>query len=205
MKGSLELKNGREEGSICLRFTNQEVKMLNFFPELLITYFTHFRQAFSVSNFLYFQGFIFAALLSDGRKCITRIADVCFFIDKSLASWEYFMAQSHWDSMQVARQLTRLCVKELSEKLRQADVSWQLTPRMWLNPPNGCWGSKDGRKPIHRVRKSRTLVTNGQSVDLLHKSNPPLFSSDESVDFWQAFLLPLPGRFFWRGIGCGDY
>ena len=65
--------------------------MNDFFPEILITYLWHFRQAFSTPGFGYFQGFIAALLLVYGRHTVTRLASACFFIDKSLASWERFL------------------------------------------------------------------------------------------------------------------
>ena len=71
--------------------------MENFFPEILIQYLLPFRQAFSKPGFGYFQGFIAALLLSQGRKCISHIANTCFFIDKSLSSWERFLASAQWD------------------------------------------------------------------------------------------------------------
>ena len=95
--------------------------METFFPEILITYLCCFRQAFLTSNFSYFQGFIGACLLSGSRKCITRISSSCFFLDKSLSSWERFLSQSHWDLYEVAKSLIRLCLSELGEQLLYAN------------------------------------------------------------------------------------
>ena len=95
--------------------------METFFPEILITYLCCFRQAFLTSNFSYFQGFIGACLLSDSRRCITRISSVCFFLDKSLSSWERFLSKSHWDLHEVGKSLIRLCVSELGEQLLYAN------------------------------------------------------------------------------------
>ena len=53
--------------------------MENFFPEILIQYLLPFRQAFSKPGFGYFQGFIAALLLSQGRKCISHIAIYLLF------------------------------------------------------------------------------------------------------------------------------
>lgn len=91
--------------------------MNNFFPEIVITYLYHFRQAFSQPNFLYFQGFIIAFLLSGGRKCVTQMARFCFFIDKSLASWERFLANAQWDMMALSRQMMQLTQAELGSAL----------------------------------------------------------------------------------------
>lgn len=95
--------------------------MNNFFPDLLITYLLSFRQAFSLPGFRYFQGFIVATLLLEGRKCITRIASACFFIDKSLASWERFLAGATWDLPQVTESLIDLLVQQLGDRLLYAN------------------------------------------------------------------------------------
>lgn len=87
--------------------------MESFFPALLITYLSVFRQAFSRPGFPYFQGFIWALMILPGRKCVTRISRVCFFIDRSLSSWERFLAEAHWDSDKVLGALLGLLRKEL--------------------------------------------------------------------------------------------
>jgi len=97
-----------------------EVIMENFFPEILITYLWCFRQAFSATGFPYFQGFIAAQLLSGSRKTVTQIATVCFFIDKSLSSWERFLSQAQWSMPLVIEPLIVLVVKELGSGLLYA-------------------------------------------------------------------------------------
>lgn len=94
--------------------------MNHVFPEILVAYLVVFRQAFYRPGWYYFQGFIWALLVSDGRKCVTRIARSCFFIDRSLASWERFLAEQHWDMTQVKRSLVGLLVQELGESLTYA-------------------------------------------------------------------------------------
>lgn len=94
--------------------------MENFFPEILIQYLLPFRQAFSKPGFGYFQGFIAALLLSQGRKCISHIANTCFFIDKSLSSWERFLASAQWDLPQVTQHLIGLLIKQLGQALLYA-------------------------------------------------------------------------------------
>ena len=98
--------------------------MNNFFPDLLITYLLPFRQAFSIPGFRYFQGFIVATLLLEGRKCITRIASACFFIDKSLASWERFLAGATWNLPQVTESLIHLLTQELETASSTPAVTW---------------------------------------------------------------------------------
>jgi hypothetical protein len=104
-----------------LQTVDKELMMETFFPEILITYLCCFRQAFVTSNFSYFQGFIGACLLSGSRKCITRISSTCFFLDKSISSWERFLSQSHWNLHEVGKSLIRLCLSELGNQLLYAN------------------------------------------------------------------------------------
>lgn len=94
--------------------------MNDVFPALFLTYLLPFRQAFSQPGWQYFQGFIWAILLSRGRKCVTQIARSCFFLDRSLSSWERFLAEQRWDMHDVMRQLVGLLQAELGEALLYA-------------------------------------------------------------------------------------
>jgi hypothetical protein len=94
--------------------------MNHFFPTILVTYLLPFRQAFYQPGWQYFQGWIWAVLLSGGRKCVTRIARTCFFMDRSLASWERFLAEQQWDMTQVMYSLVGLLQQELGETLKYA-------------------------------------------------------------------------------------
>lgn len=97
--------------------------MNDFFPTILITYVLPFRQAFYHPGWQYFQGFMWALLLSQGRKCVTQIARTCFFLERSLSSWERFLAEQQWDMIQVMRALIGLLQQELGDTLRYAGRS----------------------------------------------------------------------------------
>ena len=92
--------------------------MNTFFPTLMIVYLSCFRQVFSKPNWIYFQSFIWALLLVDGRKCVTGIADACFFVDRSLSSFQRFLSDYHWDLTEVISCLVKLLVRELGDKLK---------------------------------------------------------------------------------------
>jgi len=92
--------------------------METFFPEQLIAYFLVFRQAFSRPNFAYFQSFVWALLLVEGRKCTSRITRACFFVDRTLGSFERFLAEYHWDLNQVIACLVKLLLQTLNQKLQ---------------------------------------------------------------------------------------
>ena len=90
------------------------------FPEILITYWLPFRQAFSSSGWRYFQGFIAGLLLGYGRKTVTCIASACFFVDRSLASWERFLADAQWSLPHVTEQFITLLLSQLGHQLLYA-------------------------------------------------------------------------------------
>jgi hypothetical protein len=94
--------------------------MSDVFPTIFLAYLLPFRQAFSHPGWRYFQGFIWAILLSRGRKCVTQIAHSCFFIDRSLSSWERFLAEQQWDMHEVRRQLVGLLHAEWGDQLLYA-------------------------------------------------------------------------------------
>ena len=92
--------------------------MDTFFPQLMIAYLSSFRQAFSKPNWIYFQSFIFALLLVEGRKCVTNIAEVCFFVERSLSSFQRFLSEYHWDLTEVIDHLVRLFLRELKDEMK---------------------------------------------------------------------------------------
>ena len=133
--------------------------MENFFPEILIQYLLPFRQAFSKPGFGYFQGFIAALLLSQGRKCISHIANTCFFIDKSLSSWERFLASAQWDLPQVTQHLIGFSSNNWDKPSCTLDVTWwRLIQRSPKKSKGGCKAFNAGQKtpkiPSARLRLS---------------------------------------------------
>jgi hypothetical protein len=97
--------------------------MTEIFPEMLIAYLVVFRPVFHQAGWRYFQGFIWAMLLSGGRKCVSQIARSCFFLDRSLSSWERFLSEQQWDMHQVMRSLVGLLQQELGEGVKYAGRS----------------------------------------------------------------------------------
>lgn len=67
------------------------------FPLVILTDLERFTPAFSAHHFLSVRGFGFACrLLGDTRKCVTRIARVCFFVNRPRSSWARFLSQAPW-------------------------------------------------------------------------------------------------------------
>lgn len=95
--------------------------MNDVFPAIFVAYLLPFRQAFSQPGCRYFQGFIWATLISQGRKCVTQIVRTCMFFDRSLSSWERFLAEQQGDMTQVMQSLVTVLQTGVGEKLLYAD------------------------------------------------------------------------------------
>ena len=91
--------------------------MDSLFPTILLTYFELFRQHFSSSSYVYFKSYVWAMLILESRKTVTNIANVCFFLDKHIASIERFLSDYKWDMNQVSKILVHLLLKVLADKL----------------------------------------------------------------------------------------
>ena len=92
--------------------------MTTILPPILVTYLSFFQAGFSKPNFVYFQGYIWSLLLTRGHKCITNIAQTCFFIDRHLSSWERFLAENLWDMTAMSKTLVQLLLAKLGEALK---------------------------------------------------------------------------------------
>jgi hypothetical protein len=68
-----------------------------FAPVLFLSFVAGCRPAFSKSTWPYFQAYLWAFLLAKGRKCVTRLHAVCFFLERSLSSFERFLEEYQWD------------------------------------------------------------------------------------------------------------
>ena len=67
------------------------------FPSTVMVVINGFMPLFSARVGVYFKGFMVAAmLLGQSRKCVTNIAQVCFFIDRHISSWERFLSHYPW-------------------------------------------------------------------------------------------------------------
>ena len=54
----------------------------------------------------------------EGRKCVTHVADACFFVDRSLSSFQRFLSDYHWDLSEVMSCLVKLLLRELGDKMK---------------------------------------------------------------------------------------
>ena len=89
--------------------------MDTFFPVVLLTYLEWFRQIFSAPSYKYFKSFVWAMLITEGRKTVTNIAYACFFLDRHIASFEKFLSEYKWDMNQLAETMIHLLLKVLYE------------------------------------------------------------------------------------------
>jgi len=81
------------------------LRMERFMPLELLSYFLIFENHFSKPNFIYFQGYLWGLLLARGRKTMNNIAHCCFWVERSLSSWERFLSENVWDVNAVGQTL----------------------------------------------------------------------------------------------------
>ncbi len=92
--------------------------MESLFPPTIIRILGGFAPFFAANNFLYFRGFVLAAmLLGQTRKCMTNIARVCFFVDRHIASWERFLSHYQWELTRLQERMVSLVQEHFGEKL----------------------------------------------------------------------------------------
>jgi hypothetical protein len=75
--------------------------MDTFFPGILLAYLEVFRQAFTSPSFETFKSYVWAMMVVKGCKCMTKIAESCFFVGKHISSFERFLSENRWNLNQV--------------------------------------------------------------------------------------------------------
>ena len=61
---------------------------------------------------------MWALMVVEGRKCMTRIVRCVFFHQRDLSSWERFLAEHHWSLTAVTARLVTLVVAKLGAQLQ---------------------------------------------------------------------------------------
>ena len=89
-----------------------------FFPAQTLSLFQVFAPCFTAPSFAYFHSYMWALMVVEGRKCMTRLARGAFFHPRDLSSWERFLAAHRWSLTAVAERLVRLVVARLGEQLK---------------------------------------------------------------------------------------
>jgi hypothetical protein len=92
--------------------------MDNFFPAQTLSLFLVFESCFTAPSFAYFRGYVWALIVVEGRKCLTRLARCAFFHPRDLSSWERFLAEHRWSLSAVTARLVTLVVTTLGDKLQ---------------------------------------------------------------------------------------
>lgn len=67
--------------------------MDGFFPAQTLSLFLVFESCFTAPSFAYFRAYVWALMVVEGRKCMTRLARCAFFHPRDLSSWERFLAE----------------------------------------------------------------------------------------------------------------
>jgi len=89
-----------------------------FFPTQTLSLFQAFAPCFTAPSFAYFQSYMWALMVVEGRKCMTRLARCAFFHQRDLSSWERFLAEHRWSLSAVTDRLVTLVVSKLGDKLQ---------------------------------------------------------------------------------------
>lgn len=89
-----------------------------FFPTQTLPLFHVFAPCFTGPSFAYLQSYLWALMVVEGRKCMTRLARCVFFHQRDLSSWERFLAGHRWSLTAVTERLVRLVVERLGEQLQ---------------------------------------------------------------------------------------
>jgi len=92
--------------------------MDTFIPAVLMTYLETYHQYLSKPNYQYFQGFLLALLIVEGRRTVTKIAEVCFFLDRHISSFEGFLSRNQWDLGQVKEATVKLLIERLGDNFK---------------------------------------------------------------------------------------
>jgi hypothetical protein len=89
-----------------------------FFPAQTLPLFQVFAPCCTAPSFAYFQSYVWALMVVEGRKCLTRLARCAFFHQRALSSWERFLAGHRWSLTAVTERLVTLVVERLGEQLQ---------------------------------------------------------------------------------------
>src|SRR5712691_4128625 len=84
-----------------------------FFPAQTLPLFQVFAPSFT-----YFQSYVWALMVVEGRKCLTRLARCAFFHQRDLSSWERFLAVHRWSLTALTKCLVTLVVTKLGDQLQ---------------------------------------------------------------------------------------
>jgi hypothetical protein len=90
--------------------------MDTFFPVVLLAYLQPFSQAFTSPSFDTFRGYVWAMMVVNGSKCMTKIAHSCFFLGKHISSFERFLSENHWNLYEVMQLLFRQIIDKLADR-----------------------------------------------------------------------------------------
>jgi hypothetical protein len=92
--------------------------MDGFFPAQTLSLLQVFAPCFTAPSFVYFQAYMWALRVVEGRKCMTRLARCVFFHQRALSSWERFLAEQRWSLPAVTARLVTLVVTTLGDTLQ---------------------------------------------------------------------------------------
>jgi hypothetical protein len=90
---------------------------MNFFPAEIVPFLEAFRNCFSASGFKYFLGFLWVAVGSTDRRCLTRLAAGCPLFERHVSGWSRFFSESPWNLRSLRTRTFRLLITHLTGKV----------------------------------------------------------------------------------------
>ena len=171
--------------------------MQQFIPLELLGYFLVFQVHFSKPNFVYFQGYLWGLLLARGRKTMNNIAHCCFWVERSLSSWERFLSENLWDVKAVGKTLVTLLLQKLESQL-QVHGGYLAGLDTLLVAKNGqkmsgvqLWKDHSGNANRGEKLKGRDLGTSG--INRLGETQPTLLvlAAQDEANFGKIKSLSI--------------
>jgi hypothetical protein len=86
--------------------------MFIYIPQEILYILSHFEESFAKGIFVYFVGYIWGVLTSENKKVITNIRRSCFFIKKSISSWERFFGEYKWSHIELIERMFKLLMRK---------------------------------------------------------------------------------------------
>lgn len=160
-----ELSDARND-RVNLSLNQRGLNMQQFIPLELFGYFLVFQGHFSKPNFIYFQGYLWGLLLARGRKTMNNIAHCCFWVERSLSSWERFLSENLWDVNAVGKTLVTLLLQKLESQLQIHGGYLAALDTLFLKMDKKCQEFNFGRTTVGmRIEEKDSRVIIGAFSD----------------------------------------
>ena len=116
-----------------------------FFPTQTLSLLQAFVPCFTAPSFAYFQSYLWALLVVEGRKCMTRLARCAFFHQRDLSSCQFLAQTTHPHTP--AKEHGKACLERSCERVQGAEAH---TDHPATPPPDHPWHRPDIAQQPHQ-------------------------------------------------------